>query len=313
MIRYLRQSELNRDKWNDCISQANNSMVYAYSWYLDNVCENWDALVEDDYSAVMPLPYRKKAVFLYIFPPSLIQQLGVFSPSEVTEEKLADFIKAIPKKFRYTEINLNYSNPAQKVFKYKELHVNLELYLNRPYQEIKSSYSENLRRNLKKIPENLLSIRYTDDIMLLTDLFKSNQAKKIGHLPKDYYQVLNKIFKAGTARALCKLYTVYLGDQLCAGALFFICGGRAIFLFSATNDKAKEVNAMHFLIDSFIKEHAQSHLILDFEGSDNESLARFYRSFGAAEKNYYKIFDSIFPYFIIKFLKFVFKIKKVLS
>ena len=39
----------------------------------------WDALVEDDYVSVMPLPYRKKMGVTYIFPPTMTQQLGVFS------------------------------------------------------------------------------------------------------------------------------------------------------------------------------------------------------------------------------------------
>ena len=36
-----------------------NGFSFALSWYLDASCDNWDALIADDYTAVMPLPYRK--------------------------------------------------------------------------------------------------------------------------------------------------------------------------------------------------------------------------------------------------------------
>jgi len=43
------------------------------------VAENWDALVEDDYTAVMPLPWKKKYSFRYVYQPLNCQQLGIFT------------------------------------------------------------------------------------------------------------------------------------------------------------------------------------------------------------------------------------------
>ena len=49
-------------------------------WYLDIVHENWDALMEDDYERVMPMPViTKNWRISYIFQPFFVQQLGVFS------------------------------------------------------------------------------------------------------------------------------------------------------------------------------------------------------------------------------------------
>jgi hypothetical protein len=48
MIKYLRQDEINVDKWDQCISHSVNGMIYAFSWYLDIVNNRWEALVEGD-------------------------------------------------------------------------------------------------------------------------------------------------------------------------------------------------------------------------------------------------------------------------
>ncbi|OIP03307.1 MAG: hypothetical protein AUJ97_04685 [Bacteroidetes bacterium CG2_30_32_10] len=59
-IRYLKHKEIDKDKWDNCIEKAFNGIIYAYSWYLDIVSENWDALIEDDYKTVFPLTQKKK-------------------------------------------------------------------------------------------------------------------------------------------------------------------------------------------------------------------------------------------------------------
>jgi hypothetical protein len=52
---------------------------------------------------------------------------------------------------------------------------------------------------------------------------------------------------------------------------------------------------MSLIIDQFIKQNAGSKLTLDFEGSNNPDLARFYKSFGATMLTYPKIIRSKYP------------------
>lgn len=311
MIKYLPYSEINKNKWDACIGNSVNGNVFAYSWYLDSACERWDALVEDDYSFVMPLPCRKKMGFLYIFPPSLIQQLGVFSASNISSSKVEEFVKAIPPKFKYAEILLNHGNPVETLNITRSQHTNLELDLNRPYSELQRSYSENLRRNLKKIPANYFSIKQEDTLENLITIFRNNSEAKIGTLPRDFYDVLRKIAVAAGRQACGEFWNIYAAGELQAG-IFFVKGcGRAVFLFSASTGAAKKQHVMPYLIDFFIRTYAGSPMTLDFEGSDNTSLARFYRSFGASESNYQKIEVSTFPDFLIKIIKSVLKIINV--
>jgi hypothetical protein len=62
--------------------------------------------------------------------------------------------------------------------------------------------------------------------------------------------------------------------------------GRITFLFSGLNEKGKEMQAMTFMIDQTIRKYAGQPLTFDFEGSDDENLARFYLGFGGEESRY---------------------------
>ncbi|MCD4769555.1 MAG: hypothetical protein K8R35_05250, partial [Bacteroidales bacterium] len=79
MIRYLKNSEIDRKRWDDCIEADSVSLPYGTSWYLDIMAPGWDALIDGDYNFIFPLPNRKKYGLRYIFTPVFLQKLGLFS------------------------------------------------------------------------------------------------------------------------------------------------------------------------------------------------------------------------------------------
>jgi len=46
MIIYHKHHEIDRDRWDECIRKSFNGIIYAYSWYLDIVSPQWEALIE---------------------------------------------------------------------------------------------------------------------------------------------------------------------------------------------------------------------------------------------------------------------------
>ena len=95
-------------------------------------------------------------------------------------------------------------------------------------------------------------------------------------------------------------------DKLEAGAIFLKSDsksgsrkGEYIFLFSATGDRAKESGAMSMIIDTFIQNHSEENMNLDFEGSMDKGLARFYKSFGSEEVVYLQIRKNRLPYICV--------------
>jgi hypothetical protein len=308
MIKYLKHEEINFKLWDNCIENSINGYIYAYSWYLNIVAGEWDALVEDNYVRVFPLPYRKKYGIKYIYQPPFTQQLGLFSTALQGFAKLHEFILAIPNDFKLIEINLNkyYKGRIRKEYYLKE-NINLELELTSEYETIYAKYSKNLKRNLKKAKNNELQLNKHVKPEDLIQLFKNNKGEELNVYSQDDYVKLGRLMYMLIHKGKAVIYGAMSEENnLLSAAIFLRDQQRYIFLFSGLNEEGKEKSAMPFLINEFIDENSQSQMIFDFEGSNNPSLARFYKSFGAQEYKYYGLRYYKFPILLnglIKLLK----------
>ncbi len=304
MINYLEHKDINKDLWDSCINKSVNGSVYAYSWYLDVVSENWDALVYDNYKAVMPLTHKKKFGINYLCQPYFTQQLGVFSIEILSEEMVENFINNIPKHFKFTEINLNsYNKISTKNNKKITQNRNIQLDLISSYSNIYSNFSKNTRRNIKKAVAKNIFINEINNAWDIINLFKKNKGKQIEKFKEEQYFLLKRLLAELIQRHKVYIISAFTEkNQLCAGAFFVESNHKAIFLFSATNEEAKENGAMSLIIDYFIQKRSQDDITLDFEGSNDDNLARFYLSFGSVETNYSSLKINNLPWFI-KWLK----------
>src|ERR1043166_3881376 len=151
MIRYFRNQEIDKSQWDACISGSQLPMVYGCSWYLDVVSPGWDALVLDDYRAVMPLTHAHKFFIGYLYQPFFTQQLGVFTLTEPGPGVLNDFMDAIPGRFRFIDIQLNESN---KSIEHVIARKNYLLILEPGYEKISGNYDAHTKRKLKKVKGN---------------------------------------------------------------------------------------------------------------------------------------------------------------
>ena len=77
MIKYFLHNKIDLVKWDSCIDQSLNGIVYAKSYYLNNMSPDWNALILGDYEAVMPVTWRKKWQIKYLAQPAFTQQLGL--------------------------------------------------------------------------------------------------------------------------------------------------------------------------------------------------------------------------------------------
>ena len=286
MIQYLTHNQINLNKWDATIAECGN--IYAYSWYLDIVHPGWDALVEDDYQSVMPLSGGKKFGVNYLFQPYFAQQLGVFSRQSLTPEKTEAFLKAIPSKYRFAEIRLNESNILSKDIEGIEYHRNVLLDLNRDYSAIKENYHTNTKRNLAKAGEHNLQLIFNVIPYHVVALFRDNRGATLDKWGDAEYGNLISLGKTAQNRKSAFILGVNEmgdGEILCA-ALFMKANNRITFLFSGLNEKGKERQAMTYMLDQVIQKYAGQPVTLDFEGSDDENLARFYLGFGGVETKY---------------------------
>ena len=296
-IRYIEHRNIDFIAWDNCIGRAVNGNMYAWSWYLDMMSSDWDALVEGDYETVFPLTFRKKTGIHYLYQPFFSQQLGLFSVNPITPEKVNLFLIAIPPKFRFAEINLNSFNKPDPDTWLIQQNVNHELDLIEPHEELKAKYNENTRRNIRKAIKKGVTVNTNVKPEDIINLFRDNRGKDFNHLKEHDYRRLQRLSyqRVGQNKAIC--YGAFTANNtLCAGAILFFSHRKAVFLFSGTDEVARSNGAMSFLIDRFIQDSACNHLTLDFEGSNDPNLARFYAGFGAQTLSYPSLVINRFPW-----------------
>jgi len=283
MIQYLTNEQIDRTRWDAAVSASDGPSLYATSWYLDLVSPDWSGLCTADYSAVMPLTHRTKNGIAYLYQPPFTQQAGVFGKN-ITTDLAKAFLKAIPHRFRFAEIMLNETNSLQ--VQGVEMLTNITLQLGRDLTEIEKGYNDNTRRNIKKAIQSHVSMHKGFDIDAIITLFKNNKGEAIGQ-SDNWYSVLKTVAYQLRHRGLANTYSaVNEQNEIIAGILAVESGSRMILLFSGSGSEAREKGAMHFLVHSILADCCNTHQIFDFEGSNQENLARFYLGFGGKKIAY---------------------------
>jgi hypothetical protein len=296
MIHYLQNDMIDKSRWDDCIGSAVNGNLNAWSWYLDIVSPGWCALVENDYESVFPLTTFSRAGIKYLMQPYFTQQLGLYFKALSSENALNDFLNHIPLHYKYIDINLNTSNQIVSNGIFIEM-TNLELDLISDYDKIYSGYHVNLKRNLKKAVQQKLSLSKNVRPEEITSLFKANKGQDLKHLSDKQYQQVQRIAYESISKGIGEIWGAYDEfNQLVASVLWITSHRKSVFLFSAVSGDGKKLQAMPWLIDLFIQENVGSQLTLDFEGSNDAGLARFYSSFGAKKVIYHRYIKNSLPY-----------------
>lgn len=282
MIRYLKHSEINPEKWNQAIRNSLFSTIFAEHEMLDLLTgpDTWDALVKDEYEAVLPLPFRKKGVLKYVYTPFFIPQMGIFSQHELLSEEIEGFLSEVSKHYLLADIILN---EKLRVERCNMTFVSHSMSLQLPYNELFEHYSQNTKRNIKTAEKADCVITQQEeavsDIIQLFIRNKGNQTEV--HFREEDYKRLHQIANHLIHRDLLEIYGVRTADnQLAAGALFVKDGKRLWFWFSGRDNQLSHCMPMFYLLNEYIRNHAETDLILDFNGSTNENVARLYRSFG---------------------------------
>lgn len=292
-IQYFSHQQIDKKKWDDCITVADNGLLYACSSYLNSMAVYWDALVLNDYEMVMPLPCRKKIGFNYLFQPSITPALGIFG-NGVTPEIVNQFIDAIPAKFRLWDVSFNNSNTVYIKKGTVVKRNNYVLDLNKTYDELQKKYSENVHRNIARAIKSECVLKKDISFEEIGAICK-REFPKFTIVENGLFEKLHTVFKIYSADS--ESYGVYSKEGvLLASCIFLFFKKRAYYWLVGNTPESKQLGASSLLIDGFIKAHSGKELLLDFEGSDATSVAEFYKKFGASLEQYTTIYLNKLPF-----------------
>ncbi|MCQ2959148.1 MAG: hypothetical protein MJ198_03050 [Bacteroidales bacterium] len=282
MIRKIKNKDIDKSRWDELIYNSSQSSVYALSGFLDTVCPNWEGLILNDYEAVFPLPIKQKLFFKYLVQPIFSQQYSIFSSRELSSYEKSLFIQEIT---LYKSIRLCLSMPYMDFCKER---ANYILDLSIPLSDIRSNYSINTVRNIKKSQTKNLQCRQLYDKEAAIEAFLSVDEKK-------RYSCYKKPIKKILEQVDFESYLVCDDSKEYAVAIFLKTKNRLYYLFPASTNEGRQKSAMFTLIDFVIQKYAGTQMILDFEGSEIEGVKDFYEGFGSEKCPYFYFERHSFP------------------
>jgi len=301
MIKYIERKDLNVVKYNNCITNSFASRVYAFSWYLDIVTDNWAVLVLDDYNAVMPIPWRKKFAITYVYPPFWLLELGVFSSDEKLNTK--PFFSYLLDNFKFVETRLNTDIKVDNTAKYFLPKTMQVLPLKDHYKAIFKNYRKDRRKDVNKANKLDLVEKWNDKPETLITLFKNNVGKRTSNIVAKDYTVLLKLIETCIDKKVGEILSIYNKENKLVAAGFFLKHNKTItILVSSTDFNDRKNGANTFLIDRAIYKYEKNFSIFNFGGSSMQSIAKYFLSFGAISLNYTQIKYNKLP-FLLKLFK----------
>ena len=184
-----------------------------------------------------------------------------------------------------------YSFLNHKSFIYQKLD------LNKSYESLYHSFSKNTQRIINK-SKNLL-IEESTNLNGFIQLFKTTVGEKLNYKTENY-SALSSIIKNGLLNQKINFLQVKIDDEVLGYAIFFNHKNVINFLKGAVTKNGRKLGAMHTLINHCILKNASSDKQLDFGGSNINSVAEFYRKFGAVDVEYYNHNYDHLPYLFKK-------------
>jgi hypothetical protein len=292
-IRYFERHEIDPVKWDQRISSASNKLIYGYSWYLDEMADQWGALILNDYEAVMPLPWRRKWGFSYIYTPHFCNPLGIFS--NLADLSVHEFLNQIPRRFRLWDLNvfLGDEKPSGDYkFIKRQNHI---LDLSPGYDSLFKNFRNSYRQIINKTDGGAFSVQM--NIPVEEVIAAAKKDRKSAALSDNDYGKLKKLCHQVAVQAAAETIGVYGNDgTLMASGLFFIKDKRIYYVLAGNDPGGRSVAGSHHIINAVIKKYAGSNILLDFEGSDIPGIAFFFEGFGAAKENYYYFHYNALPW-----------------
>lgn len=285
-ITYLPNHQIDYQKWDACIANAPNSLIYGYAFYLTQMAKNWDALILNDYEAVMPLIWNKKMGIRYCYQPPFMQQAGWFG--NLSAELVKELFNKVTSFAKYGDWMFNYGNPDVINWKGSNTLTNYTLNLDSDYLNLRKNYKTDLLNNLKTAAKSNLQYTSSNDIDVAIQNYRTHYGSRMPHVKEEHYKNFAILCHQLQSTNQCIILEVKdEGANLISSALLLKDANRLYNVMNTNTENGRRLSGNHYLYDCIIKEFAGTKLTFDFEGSDLPGVKSFYENFGPANQPYF--------------------------
>lgn len=250
-------------------------------WVQDTLHDHW-AYLQDAYGNVLlRLPFSKKLGITAYLQPLFMRELKLLH-----EDQKKDVLHFLRRK-GLLHLNIAGSEPdATNQGMYQVLNWEQGI------DAIRFAYSANIKRGLKKATNLQLE---TISYQVFQEFFTAQKGENLGNLNAAAWQRLSHLFALAQEKDTANCYGAFEQGSLVAVALFFNWNNKLYFMKGTLNAAGKNNGALMFIIDAVLEKSFTTHHSLDFIGSNQESIAQFYRKFGAIDA-YYQVVKGLLPF-----------------
>ncbi len=293
-MKLLTSQHIDKRKWDQMVASNEHFDFFSLSWVQDILHKEWEMLCDDDGKYILTIPTGTKFGFNYRLQPFFIRSLHI---SKEYQHRLFEIVEFLKTSSRYIHLNIASGDTAifQSFGKFQQLD------LSNSIDVLKANYGTNAKRILKKIPSDFI-FNQEIEVDAFICFFKQQKGEDLVGFTPAVWNRLTTLLKETQKRGMLNIRTIHLNGLLIAAGVFISHNGIYYFLKGTATPEGKKLGAMYAMIDHEISSKLETHHTLDFVGSNNESIAQFYRKFGATDQVYGIIKKNNLP-LVLQFLK----------
>ena len=291
-IDILPSDKIDKFKWDNCIARSDSGLIYAYSWYLDKLADNWSGIVVNDYECVIAVPWRKKMGIRYCYDVPFIQQLGYYTNIETEPQLLVDAFKSF---IKYGHYNFNYANHEMDGLKGVKQRTNFIIDLI-DKETITNNFSKGFKQSLKNTSQ--YDLTYTKGVPgEAIELYKKLYSSHVKNIFLSDYDNFLQLAESLFSQNKCYVRKIINNNGKIVSAALLLKDDKRIYnVINATNEEGRRSEANYLLYSEMLSEFAGTGLLFDFEGSDIPGVKSFYKKTGAVEQPYYRMHINNLPF-----------------
>ena len=289
--------------WNEFVDNSPQGSIFAKTFWLDAVGSKYNILgcfdKSDRLLAGMPITESEKG---YLTMPKLTQTLGIvfhdFSEmkyvKKISKEKdiIMDFVENIPKlKCFDCGFHYNFTNWMPFMWKGYKQQTRYTYVLEdiQDIEKVRGGFADNTKSVItKSVGLNLKvidSLTLTDMYSILSKTFK--RQNKVVPFDFDWFSKFDEIINKNNARKM--FFAVDAQSNLHAALYLVYDKNCAYYLLGGADPEFRSSGGMYLNIFEAIKYSSIFTSKFDFEGSVVPKIESVFRSFGALQKQYFRI------------------------
>ena len=296
----------NKEKYIKLCKNDKTISIFSQYWWLDSVCGelNWDVIIVEkggNIFAAMPYILKKRFFLSIINMPKLTQTLDIYfnypknqkyyKKLSFEKEMIDEILKELPEYDMYQQsFNYNTTNLLPYYWKGFDIDVAYTYVIdNIKIEELEMNFETDIRRRKRKAKEIGVEVFESDDIEKFYQLNVKTFKRQNRVIPYTF-EFIKKLYNKCKENNACKIYFAKDKDKKIIAGNFLLYDEQTVYyLMGGIDPYKKDLGGMDLVQFESIKFALESNRKFDFEGSMIQSIEKYFRSFGALQKPYYKI------------------------